>query len=280
MRFRLIIAVGALLVSCGVEDRTHSIKEAEINACTKKVYGFVEDRELKEISGIDASWLFPDSFYVHNDSGDKANLYRIDKEAKVVEKKRIKGADAVDWEDLSVGPCPFGSCVYIADLGNNGNYRDIFDLYMVAENSDRSKRYKFRYPDSQRYNAEAFSVNPKDGEMFVIRKTRSNANALYKFPPLSDSVMTLQKVCEFTKIGNQYVTGADIHHGGRSILIRTYDWVYEFRKWEGRTLCDTIVRKMKHHEPQGEAIAYKKNSNDFVTISEKRGQPLYKFSCP
>ena len=275
---RLFVVFG-LMGACGFDNGQQSHLKDEIRPCEKKIYGTVDDRSLKEISGIDASRIYPGTYYVHNDSGDGAYLYRIDKDAKVLSKKKIRGAESVDWEDLSVGPCPDGSCVYIADFGNNNHQRDVFDIYRVPENSDRGERFRFRYPDSERHNAEAFAINPKDGSMFVIRKTRQDTNTLFKFPSLRSDVMTLKKVCDFTHIGDQRVTGADIHHDGSSMLIRTYDWVYEFRNREGKTICDSVVRKMKHYEPQGEAIAYKNNSNDFVTVSEKRGQPLYKFSC-
>jgi len=48
---------------------------------------------------------------------------------------RIDGARAVDWEDIALGPCPAwrGTCLYIADTGDNDRTRKSVVIYAVPE---------------------------------------------------------------------------------------------------------------------------------------------------
>ena len=94
-------------------------------------------RELDESSGIVVSRIQPGVFWSHNDSGDRPNLHAIDRSGRLLATIRIGNATAVDWEDMSSGPCPrripSSHCLYIADTGNNSRARTAFTVYVVAE---------------------------------------------------------------------------------------------------------------------------------------------------
>ena len=48
----------------------------------------------------------------------------------------VPGADAIDWEDISLGPCPksiASTCVYLADTGDNLEFRPFVTIYAVPE---------------------------------------------------------------------------------------------------------------------------------------------------
>ena len=96
------------------------------------------NESLQEVSGVTRSHLFPDTFWAHNDSGDKARLFAITQEGEVIcppflracpssaqgtssvwEGHTIEIAMNYDWEDIAV----LDGHLLIADTGNNGNAR-------------------------------------------------------------------------------------------------------------------------------------------------------------
>jgi hypothetical protein len=110
---------------------------------------------LREVSGLAASAAHPGIFWAHNDSGDSARLFAVRATGEVVGEYAIDGAAAVDWEDIGVGPCADGggSCVVIADVGDNPSTRASVDLYRVREpdvlessGNLQSTRFRVRYP--------------------------------------------------------------------------------------------------------------------------------------
>jgi hypothetical protein len=64
--------------------------------------GHVDDEALDELSGIAASRTNPGSWWLHNDSGDRARVFLLDHQARRVATYAVTGADAVDWEDIAV----------------------------------------------------------------------------------------------------------------------------------------------------------------------------------
>ena len=88
--------------------------------------------ELPEGSGLAASRLTPGRFWSHNDSG-KAELFALDAKGKVTGRLQLSGAVVEDWEAVAVGPCPTGSCIYVADIGDNDAARKSVTVYRVPE---------------------------------------------------------------------------------------------------------------------------------------------------
>ena len=71
-----------------------------------KEQGELSDDAMNEISGIAASAIHPDVFYVHNDSGDSPRFFAIKIDGKLLAKFSVSNASATDWEDIDRGPCP------------------------------------------------------------------------------------------------------------------------------------------------------------------------------
>src|SRR5262249_3978534 len=119
--------------------------------------GRVSEPALRELSGLAASRVHAGVYYAHNDSGDRARVVALDARGSALGEFRLAGATATDWEDIAVGPCPRGSCVYLADTGDNDANRPEIALYRVEEPpAPRAhaapvdvafERFAFRYPD-------------------------------------------------------------------------------------------------------------------------------------
>src|SRR5207247_980539 len=75
---------------------------------------------LIESSGVAVSHAYPGVLWTHNDSGDGPYVYATDLHGTDRGALLVPGAQAIDWEDISLGPCPVnfvpraGSCIYLA----------------------------------------------------------------------------------------------------------------------------------------------------------------------
>ena len=88
--------------------------------------------DLPEASGLALSKRSAGHLWTHNDSGQPV-VFALDQNGAVTGKVRISGAKVEDWEALAVGPCSGGSCLYIADIGDNDAKRNRITVYRVPE---------------------------------------------------------------------------------------------------------------------------------------------------
>jgi hypothetical protein len=141
---------------------------------------------LPEASGLAVSRSVPGRLWTHNDSGQPV-LYALDGTGTVTARLRLSGVTVEDWEAVAVGPCPEGSCVFVADIGDNNASRQSVSIYRFKEpggEGDIAVKDVFHatYPDGP-HDAEALLVT-RDGRVLIVTKGDSGAVALYRFPPL------------------------------------------------------------------------------------------------
>jgi hypothetical protein len=237
---------------------------------------------LGELSGLAASARHAGILYAHNDSGDIARLFAITDTGALVAELGLDGASAVDWEDMSLGPCPSGACLYVGDIGDNDYRRTSYAIYRVVEPQGYPasgsqmlvsyERFAFVYPDGP-HNAEALLVHPQSGRIFVIVKAASPDVYELPTPLMPNEVATLAKVATLTLPALAgVVTGGSFHPCGGRLLIRTYAAVHEFVQPGGEpfeaifgapaTLVPVAL------EPQGEAVTYAADGQGYFTASE------------
>lgn len=140
--------------------------------------------ELHEASGIAASHKGDRRAWAHNDSGDPV-VVALDERGRVTGRIPVPDAKVEDWEAMAAGPCPSGSCLYIADIGDNDANRERITIYRTSEPAGaapaRAEALHARYPDGK-HDAETILVTPK-GEIFIVTKGETGPVALYRFPP-------------------------------------------------------------------------------------------------
>ena len=97
--------------------------------------GTITDPALVEISGLAASRTVPGVLWANNDSGDGPRVYALSAAGELLGTYDLAGAEAIDWEDIAVGPGPDPSLhyVYVGDIGQNGGLRDQVEVYRVPE---------------------------------------------------------------------------------------------------------------------------------------------------
>jgi hypothetical protein len=205
---------------------------------------------LRESSGVAVSRAHPGVLWTHNDSGDGPYLYATDLTGRDRGFLLVSGADAVDWEDMSLGPCPTrdGTCVYVADTGDNLETRASVTVYAVPEpepptgpgdtlrTTAAAAVLQLRYPDGA-HDVEAIYVSPRDSALYLVSKGRTGGIGVYRIargewrPPAARIVRATRLqtlgIRPAAKAG-RWVTGAASQPDGRLVAIRTYSEIYLF----------------------------------------------------
>jgi hypothetical protein len=214
---------------------------------------------VAEASGVAASRQTPGLIWTHNDSGEPV-LHAIDASGTVTRRVEVRGARVADWEDLAVGPCPHGSCLYIADIGDNNRSRGAITIYRIPEPrpdrgaSEPAEVWNVTYPDGA-HDAEALFVS--GSALFVVTKDESSATALYRLPllPKGGRDARLERV---SRIPIDRVTGASASPDGAWVALRNHDALLFYRTRDlvgGAAAAPRQVDLAALGEPQGEGVA-------------------------
>ena len=221
--------------------------------------------ELREASGLTVSTRHPGILWSHNDSGQPV-LHALGTDGAARARVRVNGATVDDWEAVASTRCARGSCLYIGDVGDNGENRKQITIYRVPEpalgdpTTAPAEAFHATYPDRPQ-DAEGIVVTPKE-EIFVVTKGREAPVAIYRVPtPLrAGAIGTMQRVTTLWSGADksQRVTDAALSADGRYVALRTHDAVlfYLLRDINSGRPGEAIkvdLRLLK--EPQGEGIA-------------------------
>ena len=235
---------------------------------------------LPEASGAALSRRTPGVIWSHNDSGQPF-LYAFDTSGASRGRVRIPNATVVDWEDISVAACPGGTCVYVADIGDNNRARRSVTIYRVPEprpqdtESAAAEIFTAVYPDGA-HDAEALFVVGDD--LFIV--TKEAAATIYRFrkPLRAGTTMTLERVAP---LALRRVTDAETSSDGAWVAIRTNDAVVFYRsadlvrgKAQGVTMS---LRSLK--EAQGEGVALDAGGMVYLTGEGARAGSLNTLRC-
>jgi len=268
--------------------------------------------QLLEASGVARDPRSADLFWAHNDSGNPAELFAVDGAGRLHAAVPVLGARNRDWEDIGVGPCPAGSCLYLADIGDNlAVHSSIIvhrlplpelsgdTLASVSEESvEPETTWRLVYPDGPR-DAETLAIDGERGELIVVTKGREGVVEMYtlRLAELraetrpSDPPNALRRVGSLrVPIGDgtsQLITAGDLSPDGTRLVIRSYTTLFEFA-WHGAAQFDTLVAPATSSligalEAQGEGVAWELSGESLVMVSEGRGGRPPTFSrirCP
>ena len=87
---------------------------------------------LNNLSGMAASSRNPGVLYVHNDM-TRQELFAVSETGALLGTYGWTGVTIEDMEDMAVGHCPLGSCIYLADIGGNLAARTTFAILRMPE---------------------------------------------------------------------------------------------------------------------------------------------------
>jgi hypothetical protein len=262
---KLALAAGVSTLSLAVASPQEA--GSTVQPC-KTVAGLSRLPDLPEASGIAVSRKTAGVIWSINDSG-RPVIHALNEAGAVVGRVRIAGAEVQDWEDVSVAACPRGTCVYLADIGDNNARRNRITIYRVAEpdakadTTEIAEALHATYPD-QPQDAEALFVTPQ-GQMFVVTKGDTGPIALYRFPSefRAGASVQLQRVSALP-IGQSRgddrsrVTDAETSPDGLWVGVRTHDEVVFYRTSDlvSGSPQERVRADIKSlREPRGEGVA-------------------------
>ncbi len=253
----------------------------------------IQDDRINESSGIAASIRYEDAFWTHNDSGDSARLFLISKEGRTLAVVSIKGASAVDWEDIASFEFGGEAFILIADAGDNAKRREDCALYVIPEPEIRfdaqaeeavsievqpDSRIRFRYEDGPR-DCEGVAVDPGERAIYLVSK-HPEESRIYSMPipPKESEEPNLARFIAALKF--RHANAMDISPDGNRAVVLTYDDAYEFSRENGETWGQAFSREPRIIKApvrkQGESVCYGPDGKTLYLTSENAHQPLWK----
>ncbi|KAL4227265.1 hypothetical protein ACF0H5_012711 [Mactra antiquata] len=248
----LIVIIYNLIIqsACAVPQFSHG-----------RVVGRISSESVYDVSGCAASRVHPGVLYVHNDHGDSARIFALDRNtAKVVGEFLISGARNNDWEDIAVGPCDWAdarSCIYILDGGSADEYPGYENtVYRVVE-PDRMNITQLPVDSSLQYRWTARSSGTimvdEEANVFIIAEGHGLNNMIVQLPSAawgSTSAVFLQSDSMYgVSQSRKGPLGGDISADGTEIL--ESDW--------------------------GEAVCWSADGKYYYTLAEGHYQLLFEY---
>lgn len=261
-----------------------------------ELVGRVENPALAEASGL-VRLAGNDGFWSHNDSGDQARLFAFDRSGRDRGQVILEGVDALDWEDLSAGPCGSSRCLFIGDIGDNASARPEILVHRVIEPAPPGKdqttsvevqTLRLSYPNGA-IDAEGLAVDPQTGDLLIVTKNRrraiSTVYALRSDSWASQEPVVLEVVGQITWEGDglaTQATAAAIEPSGNELFVQTYTQGQRIQlEREGGTI--TGLGRQSFWMPwslgQCEAMAFADEGQSIWFTCEAVPAPLARASC-
>lgn len=295
-KIKLLLPIILVLFICAYAH--HREENSQSNAV-----GRLQLKAMNEISGIAASGINTNLYYIHNDSGDTSRFFAIlptgDVRATVYFKGDPKEEFGVhDCEDIAVGPGPHKgkSYVYLGDIGDNYSVRKYLTVYRMEEQKVWAKDtivnttaapIHLKYPDGPK-DAETLMVDPVERLIYIVSK-RQDAVTVYTTPLLykTNDTVGLTRHCKLFFPGLKllkWITAGDISKDGQQVLLKSYTKVYYWKRENNEPIWKTMQRKPQLlpyvQEKQGEGIGFTPDSKGYYTCSEGVYTPIYYYKTP
>jgi len=250
--------LGSVVVALGLFQAAQPPSRPAAPLCTR-ASELVHIRGATEASGLAVSRRTPGLLWTHNDSGEPV-LFAVDAAGTVKGRVEVTGARVEDWEDVAAAPCDGGSCLYVADIGDNNRHRRAIAIYRIPEPrpdqtaSEPADVWHATYPD-RAHDGEALFV--AGNALFIVTKDDTSATALYRLPllPKGGREARLELV---SRLPIELVTGASASPDGAWVALRNSDTVFFYRTPDligGRPATPLRFDVTPLGEPQGEGVA-------------------------
>jgi hypothetical protein len=263
--FRSVLFLMSLV--SGAPAATAAGQPPEAAAQCRPAGSIVKVPELPEASGLAISRRVPGRLWALNDSGEPV-LFALDTKGAVTGRLRLTGAHVEDWEAVAVGPCPAGSCIYVADIGDNNRDRERITVYRVAEPEGGPEAaavadvFHATYPDGP-HDAESLLIT-RDGRLYVVTKGDTGSVRVYRFPGelRPGTTLPLEPVGKPRDAGepadNYRITDGAVSPDGEWVVLRSNQALSFYRTAEllaGNWREARRVDLDPLGEPQGEGVA-------------------------
>ena len=268
-----------------------------------EVSGRLEDKTIREASGLARSHTQPDLLWLINDNGAKEIVHAVDASGARRGEFKLKKSDNKDWEDLASFQLDGTPYLMVADIGDNNARRKHRTLYFVeepvaAKDTDATTAWQvsYQYPDGPR-DAEAAAVDLANDRALILSK-RDLPPRLYEVPLRSESsepatAILLGTILSLGKPSRQDVefapktddwywqpVGMDIAEDGLAAVILTYRAVYYYQRLSGQDWLDAFnarpARISLGNFENAEAIAFGDEQRTVYVTGENKHSRILK----
>ncbi len=243
---------------------------------------------LKESSGIELA--SNDTYWSHNDAGNKASIYNFDKQGQLISTLKIKDTDNEDWEDMTQDEA---GNLYVGDFGNNDNDRKDLAIIKLSK-QDLSKnnstitgqRISFNLEDQNAFppdktvrNFDIEAMFSKDNFLYLFTKDRTKpfkgSTKLYRLPNTAGnhtaSLSAELKTDTSEKIGR--ITAADISPDGATVVLLANEAIWVLTQFSSDKFFDGTVQRIDLPvNVQMEAIVFQDNCTLYLTNEKESKQ--------
>lgn len=267
----LWFAVKTVLCSCSSDHKENGFDKVRSDYKISKIGKLPSVAD--ESSGL-ANGTKAGTYWTHNDSGGKPELYEIDEKGKLLSTRQVANAKNTDWEDLAEDR---DGNLYIGDFGNNGNKRQDLNIYKVSDTGDNPAKITFRYqnqtafppPENEmNYDCEAFFHS--GNHLYLFSKNRSKSHNKVFLYQMSDQPGNYTLTPSDSIEINSQVTSADISPDGKTFVLLTYGKILLFAVDNGMINFKRPVGCFKIVKKQVEAILFLNNKD--MLITNEQGQ--------
>lgn len=270
-----------------------------VKAQIEKIGGFTDNRIL-ECSGIVPSVQNIDCYWVHNDSGNAAEIYLVDKSGKTKLTVVLNGVKNVDFEDIAIAH-PNDSAepsLIIGDIGDNLTRRKNLSLYILKEPKLNSTAnitirpditIEFAFEGGERHNCEGLAYDAIGNRLVVANKLsakqilQSKEATLFAFEADFKTKKQKRVAKRIGMIPGQMVTGLDISLDGKALVLQNYLAGY-YLPITGN-LEESISKKTYTMfslpvQRQSESICFTLDRKRLITASEGKKASIYSIQVP
>jgi hypothetical protein len=281
--FAVLAICGGLLWSADGPDAEPVIRYGE-----PKLVGRLENPRIKESSGLVWGRRNAGVIWTHNDSGDGANFFAINKAGEDLGVWEYPGVRPVDWEDIASVKLDNIDYLLLCDVGDNKATRKSCAIYLVPEPAvDPDKRgqkgevrvvktMRFSYEDGP-HNCEAVMVDPIDKTVILVTKVLLGECGVYTLS--MKEAIDARYAKKLTSLRIAIVTGGDISPDGRRMVLVTMGPAYEYHRLPGESWKSAMTREPREialpPRYQGESICYGPDGKTIYVGSEGEKSVLW-----
>ncbi len=264
--------------------------------------GELQNPAITEASGMAASRIHDDLFWILNDGGNGPWIYAVGSDGSDRGRIKVEGARNHDWEDMASFVQDGRSYLLIADIGDNRGERSSYLLYIVPEPESPesgsvplARTIEYIYEDGPR-DAESLAVD-QQGERILILSKRDHPAALYELPlfPEREGIWIARRIASFISLPQPSLadiltnpalgalgdvpTAMDIAADGSAAVVLTYRSVLRFLRSPGMGWAEVLSRppaeEVSHPLVQAEAAAFDSSGTRIYYTSERLPAPLW-----
>lgn len=257
----------------------------------------VSDKDVAEASGMAISRENPDHIWIHNDSGDSARLFLLNRRGETVAVVSLEDVQPKDWEDMCSYTLDGENWLLVADTGDNGRARTanknpctllLFKEPKVelpsSEKKSKVQKLKTRPTTTLQIS---YPNGPADCESVAVDSVRREIFVVTKADPLSCKLLRTQLVLkpgrheaelqEISSPGVPFATAMDISPDGNQMLISSMFMGAILRRdnnggWESASI-ETLRLPARR---QGETACFDVDPSFALLGSEGIRQPIWR----